>query len=168
MGLGFDAGAPGPFRPARQVSLPPMEFERFDQGVADAFVRINESQPGLPRFLGLKIDRIEPGRLLASLEAKEEFRNPFGTMHGGILAGLVDHVLAAVLYPVIPRGYWAASTEFKLNYLAPVRSGTVTAEATVLSMTKRTAVVRVDVSNEGRAVAAAQGTVLIQEPKPAS
>jgi len=151
------------------VSLPPMglRFEHFDPGVAEAFVRINESQPGLPRFLGLRIDTIEAGRLVASLEAKEEFRNPFGTMHGGILAGMVDHVLAAVLYPVIPRGYWAASTEFKLNYLAPVRSGTVTAEATVISLTKRTAVVRVDVTNEGRAVAAAQGTVLIQEPKPA-
>lgn len=144
-----------------------LRFEHFDQEVADAFVRVNEAQPGLPRFLGLKIESIEPGRLVASLEAKEEFRNPFGTMHGGILAGMVDHVLAAVLYPVIPRGHWAASTEFKLNYLAPVRTGTVTAEATIFSMTKRTAVVRVEVSNEGRAVCAAQGTVLIQEPKPA-
>ncbi|MGH2727938.1 MAG: PaaI family thioesterase [Actinomycetota bacterium] len=143
------------------------DFEEFAPGYADAFKRINESQPGLPAFLGLRIDRIEPGRLVASIEAKEAFRNPFGTMHGGIIAGLVDHVLAAVLYPVIPRGSWAASTEFKLNYLAPVRSGTVSAEATVISMTKRTAVVRVEVSNEGRAVCAAQGTVLIHEPKPA-
>jgi uncharacterized protein (TIGR00369 family) len=145
----------------------PMQFEHFDREVADAFKRVNESQPGLPAFLGLRVDSIEPGRLVASLDAKEEFRNPFGTMHGGILAGMVDHVLAAVLYPVIPRGSWAASTEFKLNYLAPVRTGTVTAEATVISMTKRTAVVRVDVSNDGRPVAAAQGTVLIQEPKKA-
>lgn len=143
-----------------------MEFEPIDPAYAEGFKRVNETQPGLPAFLGLRIDRIEAGRLVASIEAKEEFRNPFGSMHGGILAGLVDHVLAAVLYPVIPRGSWAASTEFKLNYLAPVRSGTVTAEATVLSLSKRTAVVRVDVTNDGRAVAAAQGTVLISEPKP--
>jgi hypothetical protein len=33
-------------------------------------------------------------------------------------------------------------------------------------MTKRTSVVRIDVTNDGRAVAAAQGTCLLQEPKP--
>jgi uncharacterized protein (TIGR00369 family) len=142
-----------------------MEFEHFDQGVADAFVDIHKRQTGLPAFLGLRIDAVEAGRMIASLEAKEEFHNPFGSMHGGIIAGLVDHVLGAVLYPVIPRGHWAATTEFKLNYLAPVRTGTVTAEATIISMTKRTAVVRVEVSNDGRAVCSAQGTVLIQEPK---
>jgi uncharacterized protein (TIGR00369 family) len=142
------------------------EFDHFDQEVADAFVRVHDAQPGLPKFLGLKVESVEAGRMVATIEAREEFHNPFGTMHGGILAGLVDHVLGAVLYPVIPRGNWAATTEFKLNYLAPVRSGTVTAEATIISMTKRTAVVRVEVSNEGRAVCAAQGTVLIQQPKP--
>jgi len=144
------------------------EFEHFDRGVADAFVDIHKRQTGLPAFLGLRIDAVEAGRMVASLDAKEEFHNPFGSMHGGILAGLVDHVLGAVLYPVIPRGHWAATTEFKLNYLAPVRTGTVTAEATIISMTKRTAVVRVEVSNDGRAVCSAQGTVLIQEPKPVS
>ena len=144
----------------------PPEFERFDQEVADAFVDLHRKQTGLPNFLGLRVDGIEAGRMVVSLDAREEFHNPFGTMHGGILAGLVDHVLGAVLYPVIPRGHWAATTEFKLNYLAPVRTGTVTAEATIISMTKRTAVVRVEVNNDGRPVCAAQGTVLIQEPKP--
>jgi len=142
-----------------------LEFDRFDQEVADAFADVHRAQQGLPKFLGLRVDAVEAGRMVVSLDAREEFHNPFGSMHGGILAGLVDHVLGAVLYPVIPRGHWAATTEFKLNYLAPVRSGTVTAEATIISMTKRTAVVRVEVANDGRPVCAAQGTVLIQAPK---
>jgi len=142
-----------------------LTFDHFDQEVADAFVRIHEAQPGLPKFLGLRVETVEAGRMVASIEVREEFLNPFKSMHGGILAGMVDHVLGAVLYPVIPRGWWAATTEFKLNYLAPVRTGTVTAEATIISMTKRTAVVRVEVTNDDRAVCAAQGTVLIQQPK---
>jgi len=141
------------------------EFERFDQAIADGFVDIHKAQTGLPKFLGLRVDSVTAGRMVVSLNAREEFHNPFGSMHGGILAGLVDHVLGAVLYPVIPRGHWAATTEFKLNYLSPVRTGVVTAEATIISMTKRTAVVRVEVSNDGRPVCAAQGTVLIQAPK---
>ena len=140
-------------------------FDHFDREVADAFVRIHKEQTGLPKFLGLRVEEVDAGRMVVTIDARKEFHNPFGTMHGGVIAGLVDHVLGAVLYPVIPRGHWAATTEFKLNYLAPVREGSVRAEASIISMTKRTAVVRVEVTNEGRPVCAAQGTVLIQQPK---
>jgi len=78
---------------------------------------------------------------------------------------LCDHVLGTVCYPVIPKGAWAATTEFKLNYLAPVTTGTLAATANVVSLTKSTAVVRIDVVNDGRLVCTAQGTVLIKLPK---
>jgi uncharacterized protein (TIGR00369 family) len=81
------------------------------------------------------------------------------------LAALVDHVLGAVLYPIIPRGAWAATTELKLNFLAPVRDGILVARSEVISLTKRTAVVRIDVANGDRLVGAAQGTVTISEPR---
>jgi uncharacterized protein (TIGR00369 family) len=80
------------------------------------------------------------------------------------MAGLVDHTLGCVLYPLMKRGQWAATTEFKLNYLRAVKTGTLTAEATVLSLGRRSAVVRVDVSNDGKLVCVAQGTLLISDP----
>ena len=73
-------------------------------------------------------------------------------------------MLGCVLYPLMQRGQWAATTEFKLNYLAPVRGGTLVAESTVVSFTKRTAVVRVEVTNEEQLVCVAQGTLLVAEP----
>jgi uncharacterized protein (TIGR00369 family) len=82
-----------------------------------------------------------------------------------VLSATVDHALGTVCYPVIPKGSWAATTEFKLNLLAPVKEGTLSAVAQVLSLTKRTAVVRIEVSNGERLVCAAQGTVLIMAPK---
>ena len=90
---------------------------------------------------------------------------PFGNLHGGVLAALCDHVLGTVCYPVIPRGAWAATTEFKLNYLAPVTEGVLEASATIVSLTKRTAVVRIEVMNGERLVCTAQGTVLVVAPK---
>jgi uncharacterized protein (TIGR00369 family) len=63
-------------------------------------------------------------------------------------------------------GQWAATTEFKLNYLAPVSGGTLVVEASILSLTRTTAVVRIHVSNEGRLACIAQGTVLIRDPRP--
>jgi uncharacterized protein (TIGR00369 family) len=103
--------------------------------------------------------------MLAELDVRPELLNPFGTLHGGVVSALVDHVLGAVLYPVIKRGHWAATTEFKLNLLTAVRAGTVRARSTIVSLTRRTAVVQVEVDNDGRPCALAQGTVLIVEPR---
>jgi uncharacterized protein (TIGR00369 family) len=91
--------------------------------------------------------------------------NPFGSAHGGVVAGLVDHVLGAVLYPVIERGQWAATTEFKLNLVSAIREGNVRAEAIIVAMSKRTAVVQVEVTNDGKLAGLAQGTVLIPEKR---
>jgi len=151
------------------AQTPTATFEHFDQRIADAMIKVNnETTAGLPGFLGVKFTEFGPGRLLAVAEVRPDFLTPIGNIHGGIMAGLVDHLLGCVLYPLMPRGAWAATTEFKLNYLAPVKDGTLTAESTVVSMTRTTAVVRVEVVNEGRLACIAQGTLLVREPKPAS
>jgi uncharacterized protein (TIGR00369 family) len=63
------------------------------------------------------------------------------------------------------EGSWAATTEFKINLLKPVSDGSCTATAEVISMTRTTAVVRIDIANGDRLVAVAQGTCLIMAPK---
>ena len=120
---------------------------------------------GIPEYLDIRVTDVGPGIMTAELEVRPELLNPFGSAHGGTLAALVDHVLGAVLYPLIPRGAWAATTELKLNFLAPIRDGVLQARSEVISLTKRTAVVRIDATNGGRLVGAAQGTVTISEPR---
>jgi uncharacterized protein (TIGR00369 family) len=122
---------------------------------------------GLPEYLDIHVTDVGPGTMTAELEVRPELLNPFGSAHGGVLAALVDHVLGAVLYPLIPRGSWAATTELKLNFLAPIREGVLRVRSEVISLTKRTAVVRIDATNDGRLVGAAQGTVTISAPRPA-
>jgi 1,4-dihydroxy-2-naphthoyl-CoA hydrolase len=141
------------------------EFETYDERVADGLVRAHEKGEGLPGYLGIRLAETWPGGMRAELVVRDDLLNPFGSLHGGVLAGLCDHLLGTVCYPVIPPGAWAATTEFKLNYLAPVKTGTLSAAAQIVSLTKRTAVVRIDVDNVGRAVCMAQGTVLVMAPK---
>lgn len=141
-------------------------FDQYDPRIAERMIQTNDAATGLPKFLGLRLTEFGPGRLVATMDARPELLTPFGSLHGGVMAGLIDHVLGCVLYPLMQRGQWAATTEFKLNYLAAVRGGTLVAESTVLSLTKRTAVVRIDVSNDGRLACVAQGTVLISDPQP--
>jgi uncharacterized protein (TIGR00369 family) len=141
-------------------------FDSYDTKVAAAMTAADSPMiTGLPAYLGVRTVEVGPGTMVAELDVRPDLLNPFGTAHGGVLASLVDHVLGAVLYPLIPRGAWAATTEFKVNLLAPAREGVLQARSRVINLTKRTAVVRIDVMNEGRLVGLAQGTVTISPPR---
>ena len=140
-------------------------FEQFNERIAQGLIEANRGAGGLPGFLGIEFESLTAGKLVAVMEARRELITPMGALHGGVMAALVDHVLGCVLYPLMKPGQWAATTEFKLNYLAAVRGGTLRAESTVLAMTKKTAVVRVEVTNADRLACIAQGTLLIVDPK---
>jgi uncharacterized protein (TIGR00369 family) len=147
------------------TTIRPIDFPQFDPKVASRLEGPGVLMGGLPEYLGVRHTEVGPGVLRAELEVRDELKTPAGNLHGGVLAGLCDHVLGTVCYPVIPRGSWAATTEFKLNYLAPVTEGALVAAATIESLTKRTAVVRIEVHNGERLVCIAQGTVLVMAPK---
>jgi uncharacterized protein (TIGR00369 family) len=139
-------------RPALELANP--KFIDFMVG--------RRSDGGIDGYLGIQVVEFEAGRLVAEFDVGDDHVTFIGNMHGGCLAVLCDHCLGLVLYPVMPPGSWAATTEFKVNYLRPVSGGTCRATAEVRSMTKRSAVVTIEVENEGRLVAVAQGTCTVK------
>jgi uncharacterized protein (TIGR00369 family) len=141
-----------------------VEFPDYDPTVADAASGHREST-GISAYLGVEVVAVGPGTMAATVEVRPELLNPFGVLHGGVVSALVDHLLGAVCYPVVPRGTWAATTEYKVNLVAPVREGLLEGRAGIVAMSRRTAVVRIDVANAGRLVALAQGTVTLRPPK---
>ena len=84
-----------------------------------------------------------------------------------VTAAIADHVTGVVVYPLMESGQWAATTEVKVNYLAPIKAETIDAEATVVAMTKRSAVVRCELyrQHDRRVLAAAQATLTIVDPR---
>ncbi|NJN51379.1 MAG: PaaI family thioesterase [Gammaproteobacteria bacterium] len=140
------------------------KFE-YDEKIAAGFLANRGGAGGLVEYLGLRITEAGPGTMTGEAEVKKEFMTGIGNMHGGILSAVCDHMLGCVCYPVMKRGQWAATTEFKINLTAPVSKGTLTARAEILNLGRTQAVVRIDVENEGRVCAMAQGTVTIRDPK---
>ena len=139
--------------------------ERFDPKVAEGFLKSGGGDKGLTGYLGLRIVEVGPGTLSAEMEVFPDLLTPFGNIHGGVLSAMCDHVLGCVCYPVMKRGQWAATTEFKINLLAPVSKGTIRADGSIVSLSRTQAVVRIDVLNEGRMAGVAQGTVTIRDPR---
>jgi uncharacterized protein (TIGR00369 family) len=145
--------------------MPPTKIE-FNEKVAQGFLAAPKSAGGgLPEFLGVEIIDVGPGTMTGQFEVREELLTPIGNMHGGVLSAFCDHMLGCVCYPAMKPGQWAATTEFKINLTAPVKQGVVAASAEIVNITRTQAVVRIDVTNDGRTVAMAQGTVTIRDPR---
>jgi 1,4-dihydroxy-2-naphthoyl-CoA hydrolase len=146
--------------------MPTIE-ERYDEALAQTMLEHGHTGGGaLPIYLGIELLRFAPGKLWCRATIREELLTPFGTAHGGVVAAIMDHITGVVLYPLMPPKHWAATTEIKTNYIAPVQAGVLDTESTVLAMTSRSAVVRGEIYSDGRLVCAAQGTLTIVAPKP--
>lgn len=144
------------------------EFEsKFNSEIADAMLNASGAAGGLPAHLGIEHVRFEPGRFFCTATIDESLLTPFGNAHGGVTAAIADHVTGVVVYPLMEPGQWAATTEVKVNYLAPVKAETIDAEASVVAMTRRSAVVRCELyrQQDRRVLAAAQATLTIVDPR---
>ena len=137
----------------------------FNESIAEGFIKSKGGAGGLHDFLGIRITSAEPGIMTGQLDVRKELLTPFGNMHGGVLSAFCDHMLGCVCCPAMKKGQWAATTEFKINLTAPVSKGVVEARAEIINLSRTQAVVRIDITNEGRTAAVAQGTVTIRDPK---
>ncbi len=140
------------------------KFE-YVQKVADNFLSNVGGAGGLHEYLGIRIVEVGPGTMHGRLLVRDDFMTPIGNMHGGVLSAFSDHMLGCVCYPVMKKGQWAATTEFKINLTAPVSQGEVDAFAEIINLSRTQAVVQIRLINEGRLVAVAQGTVTIRDPR---
>ncbi len=137
----------------------------FNQEVANRFMGLSKGAGGIVHFLGFEITGATQGRMTGRFQVRQDLLTGFGNMHGGVLSAFCDHLLGCVCYPAMQKGQWAATTEFKINLTAPVNKGEVTGEAEIVHMTKTMAVIRINVHNEGRLCAMAQGTCTIRDPR---
>ncbi|MBY0291545.1 PaaI family thioesterase [Mycolicibacterium gadium] len=142
-----------------------MDFLQFDERIAETMLGEAAGAGGLSTYLGFRHTELVAGRLIAEMDARPDLLTPFGNLHGGCLSAMVDHCLGVLFYPVIPAESWVATTEFKVNLLRPVSNGICVAVADIVSLGKRSGVARIDISNHGTPVCAAQGTVTIVSAK---
>ena len=71
-----------------------------------------------------------------------------GVLHGGYLMSLADVAAATLAFLNLPAGASTTTIESKTNFLAAVRSGSVTARAEPVHVGRRTIVVQVDVTDD--------------------
>lgn len=83
----------------------------------------------LSRFLGLAISYPEDESCVVEFEAHDFMFNPQGTLHGGVIAIVLDISMGHLLTRVVGRGM---TLEMGTKYLRPARAGRLRAEGRFL------------------------------------
>jgi acyl-CoA thioesterase len=110
---------------------------------------------------GMRLLELRPGYCKASLPVEQRHLNSLRTVHGGAIFTLADFAFGAVSNS---GGKIAPAISTTISFLKATRSGTLYAEATEISRSRKLSVSTVKVINDaGELVALFQGTAYIKE-----
>jgi uncharacterized protein (TIGR00369 family) len=115
-------------------------------------------------LVGFKLVEVEEGRAVFEIEPAEHQYNPFGTLHGGVTAGVIDAATGCAVHSTLPAGAGFTSLEIKVNYVRPVttETGLLRCEGRVVHTGNRIAVTESRVTDrEGKLYAFGVSTVMI-------
>ena len=110
------------------------------------------------RHLGFRLVEAGSGSATVEMEARPEYAQEEGVVHGGILTALADTAAVYALLPDLPRDRTVTSIEFKVNFLRPAKptGGVLQAKSRIVRRGRTIAVCDVEVHQN--AVHVATGT----------
>ena len=111
---------------------------------------------GFREHVALQVD--DGGRVV--VEAGEEHLNPHGTVHGGVLATMIDVAMGTAV--AAEGGDSPVTVSLTVTYLEPGRPGRLEAVAKVRKRGKRLMVVEAEVVQDGDVVADALATFSVK------
>ena len=112
---------------------------------------------GFTGYCDIEIDQVEGGFCQAHIDLSEHHLNPFGTVHGGLLATLMDVATGtAAIYASEPKRL-AVTQSCDLHYLHALTGKLALAEAQVLKTGRRTCFVHCEIYDAERRLCATGG-----------
>ena len=132
--------------------------------------RINQLINRSPYFelLSMRIKDVGLGFSILEIDLAEKHLQPFGLVHGGVFASIIDAAAFWALYHEIEDPNAGATTvDLKLNYLAPAAKGKLIAKGRQIKLGKSLGYADAEVSNgEGKVVAHGTSTLMVLPGKP--
>jgi len=127
---------------------------------------VNERMGGFNRNIGLRFVSVQPDEFVAELEIGDQHRQPYGLVHGGVYASMVETVCSTgAALSVFAEGRTTVGLENATSFLKAVREGTLRCTATPLVRGRRSHVWEARIEDdEGRTVAAGRVRMMVLEP----
>jgi uncharacterized protein (TIGR00369 family) len=113
---------------------------------------------GFAERLGVVAEAAEDGSARVSFRAGDEHLNQAGTLHGGVLATLVDTAMGVAVRSATDEGDVPATSQLTVTYLRPGRPGELQVTARVRTRGEHLTVCEADVEQDGRSLVHAVAT----------
>ncbi len=120
--------------------------------------------PPIAALMGMRLEEVEPGRAVFSLDVGEHLYNPIGSVHGGAFCTVLDSAMGCAVHSALPAGKSYTTLELKVNLVKAltVQTPTVRSEGRVISSGRRVATASAQiVGPDGTLFAHATTTCLI-------
>jgi len=109
-------------------------------------IKRGESSP-FYQLLNMKIEEVRENYARLSIEIDKRHMQLINTVHGGVIASLADSAAAWAIYNSNNREGILVTVEMKINFLKPINSGKLIAEARNLHRGSKIFVCDVEVRN---------------------
>lgn len=126
---------------------------------------LNQSMKNtLSDFLGIYFSEVRNDALIAKMNVEQKHLQPMGIMHGGASCVLAETIGSTAANFCVDPGKICVGLEININHLRPVKSGILTATATLLHLGRTTQVWDIKIHNEeNKLVAVSRHTVAMIE-----
>jgi len=113
-------------------------------------------------LLSIQIKDLSWGESLLDIVVQKKHLQPFGMVHGGVFASLIDAAAFWAVYTQVPEEFGMTTVELKLNYLAPLSTGRMIAKGKSLRVGKTICLGEASIVNEeGTLLAHGTSTMMI-------
>jgi len=113
-------------------------------------------------LLSMQIENLKWGTSLLVVKLEEKHLQPFGYVHGGVMASVIDAATFWATFPQVENGLGLTTVEIKVNYLAPVQKGKLKAEGRCIKMGKTLALGEAFIKDEeGKLIAHGTSTMMV-------
>ena len=113
-------------------------------------------------LLSMEIKELEWGTSLLEVELEEKHLQPFGYVHGGAIASVIDAATFWAVFPQVKDGMGLTTVEVKANFLAPVQKGKLVVKGRCIRIGKTLALGEAYVNGaEGNLIAHGTATMMI-------
>ena len=136
------------------------ERAEFVKGLASGVLPLNT----IAQTLGYDVVEAEGGRVVITLDPTDAHLNPWGTVHGGLAATLLDSCMGLAIQSTLEKGIGSTTLEFKISLVRAItlETGQIRAEGKVLNCGRRVGTAEGRVTDtKGRLLAHGTTTCLI-------
>lgn len=110
----------------------------------------------------MKIKELEWGASVLEVELGEKHLQPFGYVHGGAMASVIDAATFWAVFPQVRDGMGLTTVEIKANFLAPVQKGKLVVKGRCIKIGRSLALGEAYVNSaEGNLIAHGTATMMI-------